>query len=46
MAPFVRRYACYVLARISSYRSVGYDFAKVKRELERCVMNGHPGGRI
>lgn len=31
MAPFVRRYTGYLLARISSYRSVGYDFAKVKR---------------
>lgn len=31
MAPFVRRYCVYILSRISSYRSVGYDFAKVKR---------------
>lgn len=31
MAPFVRRYCTYLLSRISSYRSVGYDFAKVKR---------------
>lgn len=31
MAPFVRRYCAYLLSRISSYRSVGYDFAKVKR---------------
>ena len=31
MAPFCRRYAAYVLARITSYRLQGYDFAKVKR---------------
>lgn len=31
MAPFVRRYCAYILARVSSFRSVGYDFAKVKR---------------
>ena len=31
MAPFVRRYSGYMLARVSSFRSQGFDFAKVKR---------------
>ena len=41
MSVFVRRYASYILARISSYRSQGYDFAKVKRSAPKEV-KPHP----
>ena len=32
MTVFVRRYCCYVLARIATYRNLGYDLSKVKRD--------------
>ena len=42
MSVFVRRYASYILARIASYRSQGYDFAKVKRSAPKEAPKPHP----
>ena len=39
--PFVSRYASYLLVRISTFRSVGFDFAKVRRSAAATTSDGH-----